>query len=173
MNYQTGYPQYRQPIKWGVIILWFIFFFPVGFYFLVREYRQKRNFYEYGKMLKTTGIICLCIGIFYMIFFPFVLTTTSDGVLLTTSQKLGYGFMMLFVFGGIGIAFFINGIKKLKQASQMQTVSEQENLAYQSAEFESNHPFIHTSCPSCGAHIQGRKGILTKCEYCGSEYTID
>lgn len=173
MNYQTGYPQFRQPIKWGVIILWFIFFFPVGFYFLVREYRRKRNLYEYGKMLKTTGIICVCIGIFYLFFMQTSPLTSSDGSVITSSERLGMGLMMLVVFGSIGIAFLINGIKKLKQAAQMQTVSEQENLAYQNAEFESSHSLIDTNCPNCGAHIHGRKGILTKCEYCGSEYTVD
>lgn len=157
--------QYRQPIKWGLIILFFILFFPVGFYFLTQEYRQKRSLYEYGKMLKTTGIVCGCIGVFYLIFFPVILTTTSDGAILTTSQKFGYGFMMLAVFGSIGVAFFLSGIKKLKQAAYLQTAAKQEEIL-------NNHPFVDITCPGCGAHIRSRKGIATRCEYCGNEIIV-
>lgn len=161
--------QYQQPIRWGLIIVWFIFFFPLGFYFLMREYRNKRPLNIYGKVLKRTGIVCIGIGIFYMIFYPLVLETSSDGTILTTSQKLGYGFLMLALFGILGMIFFINGLSKSKAAAGQAAMQVSYN---QNVEFEASHPFTDGKCPNCGAHIRGRKGIAEKCEYCGNEIIL-
>ncbi|MEA4919422.1 MAG: hypothetical protein VB078_00655 [Clostridiaceae bacterium] len=95
----------KKSFSWGIIILLFILFFPVGILMLVKKMSdEKYNYLKNGKALKTFGWVLFGIGIFYLIMGLTGELKTEDG-----SSVVGGIIIMLILFCGGGLLMVFKG----------------------------------------------------------------
>lgn len=88
-------------------VLWTIFFFPVGFYYIYKRCTcNKLDASNNSKRLKTFAYILMVIGFIYF-FMGMSGGMTTEGETVDTSIF----FMALIIFGGLGIIFMLKAIK--------------------------------------------------------------
>lgn len=100
----------KRSFSWGIIIVMFILFFPVGIWMLVKKMSdEKYNYLKNGKALKTFGWVLFGFGIFYLIMGLAGELKTEDG-----SSVVGGIIIMLVLFCGGGLFMVFKGKQFIK-----------------------------------------------------------
>lgn len=104
----------KKSFSWGIIILLFILFFPVGIWMLVKKMSdEKYNYLKNGKALKTFGWVLFGFGIFYLIMGLAGELETEDG-----SSVVGGIIIMLLLFCGGGLCMVFKGKEFVKRGTK-------------------------------------------------------
>ena len=90
--------------SWGLVVLMFFIFFPVGIFLLIQKVTSEKTAYtQNGKTLKGIGWFCVGVSVFMAFAFLTGIVTYDDG-----TSAAGVGVLAVGFYGAIGIL----GIKK-------------------------------------------------------------
>lgn len=94
----------KKSFSWGIIVLMFFLFFPVGIYMLVKKVtREKFKYAQNGKSLKTLGWVLLSLGAIYLI-----MAITEETTMISAA----------FVFAGLGGLSLYKGSEYIKKGAK-------------------------------------------------------
>lgn len=104
----------NKSFSWGVIILMFILFFPVGIFMLVKKMTtEKFNYAKNGKSLQTLGWVLLIFGCIYILMGFSGEFETEDG-----GSIIGSFIIAMVLFIGCGMLCILKGKKYVKLANK-------------------------------------------------------
>lgn len=104
----------NKSFSWGVIILMFFLFFPIGIYMLVKKMTtEKFNYAKNGKSLQTLGWVLLVFGCIYILMGMTGEFQTEDG-----SSAIEGLMIVIVLFIGCGLFCVFKGKKYVKLANK-------------------------------------------------------
>ena len=118
MNQMSNNQNQKSGISWPVIIIAFIFFWPLGIVLLILRSRNKTETYTIWKRTRVIGWILLIIGILFVIVF---IADIADGY---HYEHLGDVIFML----ALGLGFAIGGIATLTTSKKQRAKSDRYKM---------------------------------------------
>ena len=104
----------KKSFSWGIIILMFVLFFPIGIWMLVKKMTdEKFNYIKNGKCLRILAWILIGFAVMYLIMGITGDLETEDG-----SSVVGGVIVMLIIFGGGGAFALYNAHSYIKKGTK-------------------------------------------------------
>lgn len=105
----------KKSFSWGIVILLFILFFPVGIWMLVKKMTSETTNYEKnGRALKNFGCVLFCFGIVYLI-----MGISGQLVLKGGGSILPAMAAAIALFGGGGLFMISKGSQLIKRGKKL------------------------------------------------------
>lgn len=104
----------KKSFPWGLIVLMFFLFFPIGIWMLVRKMTDERfNYVKNGQSLQVFGWVLIAFGLIYLIMGVTGELQTEDG-----TNAVGAILVMLLIFVGGGIFSLCKAASYIKKGTK-------------------------------------------------------
>lgn len=105
----------KKSFSWGIVILLFILFFPVGIWMLAKKMKvETTNYEKNGRALKRFGCVLFCLGIMYLI-----MGISGELVLEGGGSIFTAMIMAIALFGGGGAFMISRGNQYIKRGKKL------------------------------------------------------
>lgn len=184
-SYRAFQSYTEKPISWVAVVLWLVFFCPVGVYLLCKKMSQNTDATELPKNSKILAIVFICLSAFFTIIALYTKSASVlsiDVIFIIISVVLLYRSKMLdniiknepnytqnvHTSPNI-ISSYLQPHKTVAEYAEYDVVQDDENFDeyyYDDDTIEPTYVIVH--CKGCNAPNRIIKGSVAECEYCGA-----